>query len=392
MVPAALSVRALDIDRQIRVLGAYAALTYPFACIPFLWFYFQDFGIGIDGYANLIACYYLTMVVAEVPTGLLADRFGRKLTLVLGPSVLAGGFLTIWLGDGFAEFALGEVLLGLGHSLLSGPPSALLYDSLSQVGAQHRFLPTEAGLHARRTLGTGGAFLAGGVLAASVDLASTILLTAVLCVVAALIALGLLEPPRQRTRTPLLLSNALRELRQPAVRWIAAYYVVVFCLLRYCFHTYQPYLQEAGQQRPLLLGVMFCALSIAAAPWSRAAPWLLRRFGEGALLWWMPLSMALSLVVMAFAVGWVGVALFFVHQAPFGAHWAIIQAYANHRLTSQSRATAMSMLSFAGRVVFAVLFPTLGYLHAAAGLSTTYIVAGSLGLVATWMVMRRQPR
>lgn len=377
---------------QLRVLSAYATLTYPFACIPFLWFYFQAFGIGIDGYANLIAVYYLTMVVAEVPTGLVADRFGRKLTLVLGPAVLAAGFVAIWLGDNFSDFAVGEVLLGLGHSLLSGPPSALLYDSLAAAGAADRYLVAEASIHGKRTLGTGAAFLAGGLLAAAVDIAATIVLTAALCACAGVVALALREPPRQRARTPVVLATALRELRHADTRWITLYYVVMFCLLRYCFHTYQPYLQAAGQQGPVVLGVLFCALNVVAAPWSRAVPLLLRRFGERALMWWMPLSMALSLLAMASQVGWFGIALFFVHQAPFGAHWALIQAYANHRLTAPARATALSVLSFAGRVCFAALFPLLGHLHATAGLGVTYTVAGGCGVAATWLVMRCQPR
>jgi predicted MFS family arabinose efflux permease len=383
---------ATGIDRQVRVLSAYAAFTYPFACIPFLWFYFRDHGIGIDGYASLIAVYYVTMVAAEVPTGLLADRFGRKLALALGPTLLALGFLVLRLGDDFAAFAAGEALLGLGHALLSGPPSALLYDSLAQAGGSERYLATEAGLHAWRSVGTGAAFLAGGIVAALAGHAATIVLTAALCATAGVLAFWVREPVRQRARAHVLLATALRELRHVDARWVTAYYAVVFCLLRYCFHTYQPYLEEAGEEGPLALGLLFCALNVVAAPWSRAVPGLLRRFGERALLWSMPLALALSLLGMAAAVGTLGVVLFFVHQAPFGAHWSVIQTYANRHLSARSRATALSVLSFAGRIVFAGLFPALGVLHARAGLAVTYVVAGSAGVLATWLVMRRQPR
>jgi len=380
------------VDRQVRILGAYATLTYPFASVPFLYFYLRGFGIGVDDYANLIAIYYVTMVVAEVPTGLLADRFGRRATLIAGPAVLAAGFLTLRFGDGFPSFALGELLLGLGHSLLSGPPSAVLFDSLALAGRAESYLRTEATLHALRTLGTGLAFLLGGIAAAVAGLDATLTLTATLCAGAAVIALWVREPPRHRARTPALLATALTELRQRDARWIAGYYVVVFCLLRYCFHTYQPYLEEARQEDPLALGLLFCALNVFAAPWSRAVPGLVRRFGERALLWSMPMAMALSLIVMAASVGTLGVALFFAHQAPFGAHWALVQAYANHRLSSRARATALSVLSFAGRTVFAALFPLLGLLHRHAGLPAAYCVTGAAGVVVTWLVMRRQPR
>ena len=121
-------------------------------------------------------------------------------------------------------------------------------------------------------------------------------------------------------------------------------------------------------------------------------PHLVRRFGERSVLFAMPMAMAASLIAMAVAVGWLGVALFFVHQAPFGAHWAVVHAYANRRLDSAARATALSMLSFAGRIAFAALFPVLGWIHARAGLSAAYLATGTLGIVTTWLVMRRQPR
>lgn len=377
---------------DLRPLTAYAALTYPFACVPFLYFHFRDRGVDVAGYADLIAIYYLVMVVVEVPTGLLADRFGRKATMVLGPMVLAAGFAALWLGEDFASFALGEGLLGLGHSLLSGPPSALLFDTLAAAGLSDRYLRCEARIHAVRTFGTAVAFLVGGCVAYFWDAAATIALSAALCASAGLVAFGLREPPRVKQRARHLLANAWRELRQAAVRWILAYYVLVFCLLRYCFHTYQPYLQEAGEERPLLVGLLFFALNAVATPWSQAVPSLVRRFGERTLLWVMPLAMAVALLVMAGAVGWLGIALFFAHQAPFGAHWAVIQNYANHRLASSSRATTLSLLSLAGRLVFTVLFPLLGWLHARHGLTAAYVAAGSAGVLATAWIMARMPK
>lgn len=121
-------------------------------------------------------------------------------------------------------------------------------------------------------------------------------------------------------------------------------------------------------------------------------PTLVRRFGERALLWTMPLAMAIALTVMAGAVGWLGIALFFVHQAPFGAHWAVVQNYANHRLASATRATTLSLLSFAGRLAFTGLFPLLGALHAASGLTTAYLAAGLGGVVGTIAIMLRMPK
>ncbi|MDA0933103.1 MAG: MFS transporter [Planctomycetota bacterium] len=377
------------LDRQIRLLRAYAALTYPFACVPFLWFWFDDLGITPPQYATLISVYYVTMVVAEVPTGLLADRFGPRRALICGPLLLALGFVVIGASSTFPAFCAGEALLGLGHSILSGPPAALLFESLRRRGRTGEFHRQEAIANTARLLGTAGAFLVGGALVAAVDIPAAIYLTAGLCAMAAVFAWFLddLEGSTQRgvdSTGPSLLQRAWTDLRHPAVAWLLVYYVVLFALLRFPFHTYQPFLREVGAEDPLAIGFLFFALNLVAAPCSRLTPWLCRRFGPVRLFWAMPLMISLSLLLMAGRPDGLGIALFFVHQIPFGMHWAVIQDYANHRIGSEARATTLSVLSFAGRIVFSIAFPLAMSLPS---LTDAYLWTGAIGSGATVVVL-----
>ena len=154
-----------SLDRQLRRLRAYALVTYPFACVPFLFLFFQRHGMDEGDYGEIVGAYYLAMFLAEVPTGILADRYGPKRMLVLGPLLLAAGFGILLLHPTYAGFLTGEVLLGLGHAVLSGPPSTILYETLREHGQEHRYLAEESRIQARRLYGTGGAFLLGGALA-----------------------------------------------------------------------------------------------------------------------------------------------------------------------------------------------------------------------------------
>ena len=154
-----------ELDRQLRLLRAYALLTYPFVCVPFLFFYFSAQGLSLKGYGEVIAVYYAVMFLADVPTSLLADRLGRRAMMVLGPVVLGAGFATLFFWRDFPGFCVGEGLMGLGHSILSGPPSAILYDLLKRHGQEHRYLHHESRIHAIRLLGTGSSFLLGGGIA-----------------------------------------------------------------------------------------------------------------------------------------------------------------------------------------------------------------------------------
>ena len=78
-------------------------------------------------------------IVAEVPSGALADRIGRRTALVGGALLAALGFAAWTAVPGLTGFAAGFVLWGLGGALASGAQEALLHDGLAAVGAADRY-------------------------------------------------------------------------------------------------------------------------------------------------------------------------------------------------------------------------------------------------------------
>lgn len=417
-LPAAAPTPPIDLRRQLRHLRAYALLTYPFVCIPFLFLYFAEAGLTLNQYGRVIAIYYLAMLLAEVPTGMIADWLSRRLMLVLGPLLLASGFATLWLWPCYAGFAVGEGLMGLGHSVLSGPPSAMLYSLLQQHGEGHRYVTEEARIHAMRLYGTGSSFLLGGIVAWAFgesgkwDFAATIPPTCLLCLLAAAIATRL---PREgvvagRSLRRLLAAIAV-DLRLPAVRWLLGYWLVLFALLRYPFHNYQVYLDAAAQvapvfAHPLLVGGLYAALNLIAAPLSQRVPRLVVRFGRPLLFWAMPVMLVVSLLVMAGERAlqvvapdgvkqWLplcGVAMFVLQQVPFGMHWALVQEFVNHRIQEQARTTVWSLLSLGGRLGYAGVNVMLFDLQDLHGMAMALLCAGLGGLLLTALIMALRPR
>ncbi len=372
-----------SMSRQLGFLKVYAAFTYPFACIPFLYFYFRQHGITLSQYGEMLSYYYLAMVVAEIPTGLAADRYGKRLSMVLGPLLLAVGFSILYGFASFGAFCLGQAVLGIGHAVLSGPPSALLFETLQEENRAHEYLRRESTLHAIRLLGTGLAFLMGGVVVALWGFGPCILLTAALCLVAAAVAVGMREARGNTHIRHPLLRSAGRDLRRPEVIWVLVYFVLLFCLLRYGFHNYQPYLEAVGEDNALLIGTLFCALNLVAAPFSRMAPGLAAHWGPRVVFWAMPLCMVTSFWLMAGFIERMAVGLFFLQQLPFGMHWALVQDFVNHRIQPTARATVLSVLSFSGRVVFVLVSWQLFRLQDQVGISRAFATAGLVGLLAT---------
>jgi MFS family permease len=112
-----------------------ARFYYPVFTILFL-----DFGLTLEQFALLNAAWAAAIVVLEVPSGALADIFGRRNLLVVsgGLMVIEIGLLCfVPLGNLrllFAVFLVNRVLSGAAEAAASGSDEAIAYDSLKKEG------------------------------------------------------------------------------------------------------------------------------------------------------------------------------------------------------------------------------------------------------------------
>ena len=95
-----------------------------------VWLYFYrifitDQQVGIlDGLAFAIG------LLAEVPSGALADKFGRDKVVRLGQVLAGGGLLIQAAGSSFMPFFVGQAIMMIGVSLVSGADEALFFEKL----------------------------------------------------------------------------------------------------------------------------------------------------------------------------------------------------------------------------------------------------------------------
>jgi MFS family permease len=87
----------------------------------------------------LFAIWSAVGMLAEVPCGMVADRFSRRSSLVVGGILQATGYAAWTVHPDFPGFALGFALWGLGGAFVSGATEALLYEGLAARGAGERF-------------------------------------------------------------------------------------------------------------------------------------------------------------------------------------------------------------------------------------------------------------
>ena len=79
---------------------------------------FAAANLSLDRIGVLAAIYPATWSIGQLATGALSDRFGRKWLIAAGMWVQAAGIAVVIVSDGFAGFAIGGVLLGIGTAMV----------------------------------------------------------------------------------------------------------------------------------------------------------------------------------------------------------------------------------------------------------------------------------
>ncbi len=332
----------------------------------------------------LYAVYDVSATLLEVPSGVMSDRLGRRVTLILSALSMAAGAALLGMGGGFAVFVAGQALLGAGMAFASGTDSSFLYESLEMRGE-------EASIEAEELRAWRFSFVAllisaplGGAVALW-SLAVPFWLSALASGIGLAIALRFAEPPRSRSDTIRLSQwGAIRQaFRDPGLVWIFALAVLMYGYSHLPFIFGQPFIETAlaifdlSEDAPLVSGgitALMMGLSLLA---SMAAPGLRRRIGFAALLLFafgLQIALISTLALTGSALAILALTLRMVPDAfsrPF------ILAHIQPRLQGEGRATYLSIQSLVGRLAFAASL----YLAAGGASSADAMPHGEIAMI-----------
>jgi MFS family permease len=350
---------------------------------PVLILYYTANGLNSTQIFTIQALFHLAVLLLEVPSGYLADAVGRKRTLVFGALFFPLGLAVYAAGRGFAAFVFAEIVLAVSVSMRSGCDSALIFDSLRQLGREGEYKRFEGRAALVSRAGTAVSSVAGGLLAAIflrlpflVNIGSALFMPAM--------ALSLAEPERDRRRSRNPLLDILRICRhclsQPHIRP-----VVLFCGLLMAsnltalwayFLLYQALGIGVGW-----FGVLFAVFQLAGALGGARSHSFSERFGaKGSLILTMlsPLFLALlGLIPSPWLLPLVPANAFLWNLA-----YPVLLERLNLAVGSDVRATVLSLAAMAGSVIFIVISPLFGLLVDAVSLSAAFVALGGFFLLA----------
>ena len=351
--------------------------------------------VGLDIFQVMLvnAAYTVAQVIFEVPTGVVADTIGRRVSYLLAVGVILVSTL-LYVGFGLAgyglwPFAAASALLGVGYTFYTGAVDAWMVDALHSVGYEGRLEP----IFARYGITFGIFMLIGttlGGLLGQVDLWIPYVARAVVLVPAFLLGLLVMRDLGFKGR-PLTLGSFGGEtrriategvtygLRDKVVRFIMFSSLVQGVFFMYGFYSWQKYfLDLLGRDLVWVTGVIAALVGLTQIFGNLLVGRITARVPDRGLILMVCSGVTTVAVIGAALVQqfWIAVPLYLVSTIAFGISMPVKQGWLNARIPSEQRATIISLDALFGDGGSTVGQVGLGYLSQAVSIPVAWLVGG----------------
>lgn len=319
--------------------------------------FFTDWGgIRFSQVLFLNTWFMFCVFIFEIPTGTVADFFGRKISMLLGSVVFILAVVVYVSYPNFYIFLAGETIWAMAYTLQSGANEALVYDSLKIIGHEERSKKIYSRMESFKMAGILTGALLGSVLAKYGGLKMPFISMIVPLSISVVFVAVLKEPPAGesvvKSSYSQILKGGIAFFAQHRILKILTFDMVVIGSFAFLIiWSYQMLMKEAGIDIVYfgLVHAMMCVAQIAVLEsYSRFENYLGRK---RRLLVATALITGIGFVVLGLSnSAWVIVPIIIL-TAGFGlSRTPLYISYMNKFIPSDKRATVLSVTSMARNI------------------------------------------
>jgi MFS family permease len=348
--------------------------------------FYESNGLMMKDIMILQAVYSIAIVILEVPSGYLADVWGRKKTLLLGAILGVFGFACYGISHGFVGFLIAEIILGIGQSCVSGADSAMLYDSMMEVKEEKQYSRFEGRITSLGNFAEAIAAIIGGLLA-TITLRTPYIAQTIIALIAVPAAITLKEPVRH---IKLASSGFLevigiarfalfenRELRRNIL-----FSAFTGCATLTMAWFVQPFFKYSEIDIKWF-GFLWAALNLIVGIASLMAYGIEKRIGQKASIMLIALAVPIGYITLSQSGMILGLIILVFFHIVRGYATPILKDYINRITGSEVRATVLSVRNFIIRINFSLIGPLIGWIKDVYSLQTALLIAGSTFIFLT---------
>lgn len=336
-----------------------------------VWLYFYRIYINDQQVGILDGLSFFIGLVAEVPSGALADTIGRKRLVFIGQLMAGVGLVVQALGNSFWQFFLGQTVLMVGLSFTSGADEALFFSAgkFDNKPAAWRRIVMRAGQFG--LLGSVFALTVGGWLH-SVQPRLPWLLTSAAFIVSSTIVLSVKEIQQKAER---LHSTKIREYLaniKDGFSYFAStnlkYYLPLIVSLQglYYINGYgllRIILLDRFRFTPLQGSILIAVCGVVTIAILYYLHKVTNTISEKKVISFIVLSAIFSLVASVFDIGYLGILVIILLYVGEHILYPYMSDILNKHSEEKHRATVLSVASFIRMIPYVLLAPLIGALN-----------------------------
>ena len=371
--------------------------------LPIISLYFLGNGVTLQKIIISQALYSVVSFLGELPTGIFADKFGQKLSIIMGYLIETFGLLTMIFMPNELGLYVAYSIIGIAESFLSGSQEASIYESTKEEKDTSVYQKEYGAFLSNVTISFAvTTFIAGmivGILGQS-SYKLLITLTAFCLGLATLIA-TMLKDYKVKITDPIksgqgifgILGDSIHLMRtNKTIFTLITLTILTIAGEYFLYGVYQPYFEQAKVQ-PFFLGLVLSLGALLNYSFLKNSYRLEKYLPFEKITLFINIPLALSFILMAVIINPVFlVAAFILMKGLFETQTPIISDYVNEYTESHIRSTVLSGISltksFSNIIARIILAGIIGIAGVQVALFTqgAYLLIGTL--IAYWVMVR----
>lgn len=354
--------------------------------MPIIVLFYQENGLGLRDVLTLQAIYSIAVIALEIPSGYLADVWGRKKTIILGSFLGTAGFAIYSFTSGFYGFLVAEIVLGTAQSFISGSDSALLYDSLKLAGKENQYVKYEGRVLAVGNFAETLAAIAGGFLA-EISLRTPFVVQTAIAFIAVPASFMLVDTENiiGTTKNGLkqilaIVKYSLFESKYLSVNIIFS--AVIGCATLTMAWFLQSYLNTVHGFTEYQIGIAWSVVNVTVGIATIFAHRAERIIGQRTILLLLLIIISGSYALLGVTEIWVVFLVIWIFYFARGIATPVLKDYINKECKPEVRATVLSVRNFVIRILFSVFGPFMGWYADLYSLKMAFLLSGALIFVS----------
>lgn len=338
----------------------------------------------------LLQSYFTIMVfLLEVPSGVFADLYGLKNSLVTAYGCYAVSLVLYGFSNSVIMFAIGETLFALSWSLSSGADSALMYESLKSNKEEKNFVRYRGRYSSLTMLSIGIASIIGGYLASRIDFSIMFIIGGCFASIGFFIALTLKEP---KNHERIIEKNHWKHMKDgfnyvkehKKIMKYTLYFSFFGAATLMLFYIIQPYLISFNMNYQIIGYVTAGYFILNALGFLLTDKVSKIARDDDKTLLYILFGSAILYLAIAFVNVWIGVALIMIIMFFSAVKEALVDFKVNKYAKSSHRATVLSIKNMAMQVMYSMIAPIIGFIMDVWDVKSAIILMG-LSLTCFWI-------